>query len=412
MATWKKVIVSGSSAVLNQLNVGTNQQITTLQSTTFLSGSFTGSFSGSFFGTSNLPDLTQGTGIVPFTYDGASATTIAVSGASSLNSNKITKWNGNAFADSSLTDNGTTITGATSLQLTGASSNLSGSFSGSFQGDGSNLTGIATTLAVSGSTGTGSVNLKTQALTIAGTTNEVETSMSGQTLTVGLPDNVTLGGNLTINGNNIKSNGGTTALTLSSADVTVAGDLQVSGNDIKASDGSTNISLTSNTLTTFAGDIKISGNDIQSSAGTSVFSLSGANATANGNLTVAGDLTVAGTASFQNQTSLVISDRFVLLASGSTSLTDGGIIIAAGGSGNDISGSAFFLESTSTSTYGRFAVAPLVHSSASTVTADEYAVTAKQASGAPSGNPTWGGSANGFGNIYVDSGTGDIYIYS
>ena len=46
MATWKKVIVSGSDAILNQLNVGTNQQISTAQSTTFLTGSFSGSFKG------------------------------------------------------------------------------------------------------------------------------------------------------------------------------------------------------------------------------------------------------------------------------------------------------------------------------------------------------------------------------
>ncbi len=46
MATWKKVVVSGSAAELSQLNVGSNQQITTAQGTTFLTGSFTGSFKG------------------------------------------------------------------------------------------------------------------------------------------------------------------------------------------------------------------------------------------------------------------------------------------------------------------------------------------------------------------------------
>jgi hypothetical protein len=46
MAEWKKVIVSGSAAVLSQVNVASNQQIGTTQSTTFLTGSFTGSFVG------------------------------------------------------------------------------------------------------------------------------------------------------------------------------------------------------------------------------------------------------------------------------------------------------------------------------------------------------------------------------
>jgi len=74
-------------------------------------------------------------------------------------------------------------------------------FTGSFSGDGSSLTGIASTLDISGSSGNGTVALKTQDLTIAGTTNEIETSVSGQTVTIGLPNNVTVGNNLTVGGN-------------------------------------------------------------------------------------------------------------------------------------------------------------------------------------------------------------------
>ena len=57
------------------------------------------------------------------------------------------------------------------------------------------------TLDISGSSGNGTVALKTQDLTIAGTTNEIETSVSGQTVTIGLPNNVTVGNNLTVGGN-------------------------------------------------------------------------------------------------------------------------------------------------------------------------------------------------------------------
>ena len=91
-------------------------------------------------------------------------------------------------------------------------------FTGSFSGDGSNLTGIASTLTVSGSTGAGTVALKTQDLTIAGTTNEIETSVSGQTVTIGLPDNVTVGNNLTVGGNLVVE--GTTT-TVDSTQVTI-----------------------------------------------------------------------------------------------------------------------------------------------------------------------------------------------
>jgi hypothetical protein len=46
------------------------------------------------------------------------------------------------------------------------------------------------------------------------------------------------------------------------------------------------------------------------------------------------------------------------------------------------------------------------------VSADEYVVSAKSAAGAPAAAPTWGGSGNGFGNVYVNSSNGDIYMYS
>ena len=228
MATWKKIIVSGSNAHLAQItsSVLTDGQLImagvggALQNSNIsLSGSnfnigsnsiistgansiLTGSFSGSFIGTTDLPDLTQGVGIVPFTYDGSGATTVAVSGAAALNNNAVTKWNGNAFVNSSLTDNGTVISGASSIQLSGANSTLSGSFSGSFQGDGSNLTGIATNLDVSASNGSGiTIDLKTQDLTIGGTANEIETSAAGTTITIGLPNDVTIGQDLIVNRN-------------------------------------------------------------------------------------------------------------------------------------------------------------------------------------------------------------------
>ena len=229
MATWKKIIVSGSNAHLAQitssvltdgqlimagvggalkdsnislsggdLNLGANSIISTGANSVL-----TGSFSGSFFGpVTGLQDLTQGAGIVPFTYDGSGIATVAVSGAAALNSDAVTKWNGNAFVNSTLTDNGTVVSGASSIQLTGASSILSGSFSGSFQGDGSGLTGLATDLNLSGSNGTGiTIDLVTQDLTIGGTANEIETSAAGTTITIGLPNDVTIGQDLVVSRN-------------------------------------------------------------------------------------------------------------------------------------------------------------------------------------------------------------------
>jgi hypothetical protein len=114
----------------------------------------------------------------------------------------LTRWSGNAFITSSLSDTGTVVSGASSIQLTGASSSLTGSFTGSFRGDGSGLTGLASTLDVSGSNGTGlSINLLTQDLTIGGTANEIETSVAGTTVTIGLPNDVTIGRDLVVSRN-------------------------------------------------------------------------------------------------------------------------------------------------------------------------------------------------------------------
>jgi hypothetical protein len=332
MATWKKVIVSGSSANLTTLQVDNltsgsvvigggsgNLSVTPINGTgnivastgatnVSISGSFSGSFQGNGSGLTGISAsflanaLSQGTGIVPFSFDGTVARTVAISGAAQLSNNAVTKWNSTdgKFVNSNITDDGTSvsissntkITGSLNMLLTGSSTLLiegnsfgqtqfstagpivlnpgtggvgmaglnqyiqanyfigttagtvlTGSFTGSFAGDGSQLTGIAANLAITGSNGSsGSVNLKTQGLTITGTANEIETSVSSQTVTIGLPDDVTIGQNLTVNNN----------------------------------------------------------------------------------------LTVLGTASFQNTENLQVADRFILLASGSNSAGDGGLVIQQG----------------------------------------------------------------------------------
>jgi hypothetical protein len=246
----------------------------------------TGSFSGSFVGTTNLPDLTAGTGISTFTYDGGATATVAISGAAQLTNNIVTKWDSASgkFVDSTLTDNGTVISGASSIQLTGASSRLSGSFSGSFQGDGSGLTnvpasGIVLAPLTAGAgivpfTYSGSV-AQSVAISQSGVTNAMLVN-SAITLAAGTngsggPDPVALGETLTINGttNEIDIVVGTNALTIGlPSDVTISN-----------------------------------------------------------NLTVNNNLTVLGTASFQNTTNLEVADRFILLASGSNTTGDGGFVV-------------------------------------------------------------------------------------
>lgn len=245
---------------------------------------------------------------------------------------------------------------------------LSGSFNGSFVGEGSGLTGLVSTLGITGSdASTGSVALKTQNLTITGANNEINTTVSNQTVTIGLVDDPIITNNITIGGNAIKASTGATNITLTDSTLTAfAGDIKVGGDDIQASDGQTNITVTSNTLTTFAGDIKVNGNDISSSTATALtldgenvkvvgdltvggndiksstnataITLTGANVSMPGNLSVSGDLTVTGDLTYLNVANLLVEDKFILLNSGSLSApAEGGIIVDQGGQ----SGSAY-----------------------------------------------------------------------
>ena len=221
MAQWKKVITSGSIAELNVVSASThyvqqNQQLSS-PSLTIISGSFSGSFTGdgSKLDLISLDyPVVNGLGISAFSYNGTGSATVSISSSLDLATNKILKWNGTGFTNTSLTDNagGTLVSGVSSIQLSGINSSLTGSFTGSFKGDGSNLTGLATSLRITGSDGTNSsVNLFNQSLTVTGVANEINTTISGQTLTIGLPDIVSITSDLTVGGN-LRVNGDLTYL--------------------------------------------------------------------------------------------------------------------------------------------------------------------------------------------------------
>jgi len=419
MATWKKVIVSGSTANLAALQVdnlttgqvviggggsnltttainGTGNIVATTGATGLVhSGSFSGSFSGALTGTATTASYVNGniftgtniassasfavtasfvlggsataqslsnsTGITSFTFNGSSPATVSVSGASTLNTNAISKWTGTAFANSSLTDNGTTITGATSLQLTGANSSLTGSFSGS-------LTGIAS-----------------NATSASFASNATSASYA-----------------LTATSSSYALNATSASYALNATSASFAAS---TNNITNAIDNNTN-----NNILTAQGTGIINGESNLTFNG-STLALTG-DATISSNLTVTGNLSVAGTASFTNTDNLNIRDKFILINSGSTSLADSGWVTQYNAAG---SGSAFYLEAGTagtTGTYGRFAMAYDVIGTSTALTVDEYVVSAKISATAPSANPTWGGSANGSGNIHINNSTGDIFIYA
>jgi len=131
---------------------------------------------------------------------------------------------------------------------------------------------IATALTVNGDSGTGDVDLLTDNLTVTGTANEIVTtaSKSGSTVTVavGLPNNVTVGGILSVSGA-----------------AAVSGNFSVNGNTTLGASASNTVSTT-------------------------------------GNLTVGGNLTVNGTTTSVNSTTITLDDPVLVLADNSGTAVD------------------------------------------------------------------------------------------
>lgn len=79
---------------------------------------------------------------------------------------------------------------------------------------GASTQNISTTLTISDDTSTlANINLGSDTLKISGTANEIETSISGDTITIGLPNDVTIAGNLTVNGTTTTVNSTTIEIT-------------------------------------------------------------------------------------------------------------------------------------------------------------------------------------------------------
>jgi len=113
------------------------------------------------------------------------------------------------------------------------------------------IAAIDLTVSTAGDSGTGSVSTS-QTLTVSGTANEIETSASGQSITIGLPSAVTVTTSLTsptVQATNLKANDGTTAITITDGTgaVSLAQNLTVSGNLI-VNGSTTQVNTTQTTI--------------------------------------------------------------------------------------------------------------------------------------------------------------------
>ena len=144
---------------------------------------------------------------------------------------------------------------------------------------------VATALTVDGDSGTGDVDLLTDDLRIVGTANEIETASAKSgtdvTVTVGLPDDVTIGNDLTV----------TTDLDVGGSNFTVAG-------------------ATGNTVV--GGTLQVNGNVNLGNA-------------LSDTVVIAGNLTVQGTTTTVESTTITIDDPVIALADNTTSNTSDGL---------------------------------------------------------------------------------------
>jgi len=410
MAQWKKVIVSGSTANLANAQIdgltsgqvvigggaagnltttainGTGNIVATTGATVNMSGSFSGSFQGNGSGltgvvASSANALTAGSGLsAAGTYDGNIARTFTVNSSSLL-----PFFSSSIFAtvsgDITITSAGVAAIGATKV----TNAMLAGSISNA------NLANSAITI------GTTSTSLGASNTTIAGLVSVTSTTFVGAL--TGNASTVTTNANLS---GDVTSAGNVTTLATVATAGTTGGSTAIPVITINAKGLTTGI--TTAAVVAPAGTLSgatLASNVLASSL-TSVGTLSSLTAT---NATITNNLTVQGTASFQNTTNLEVADRFVLFASGSNTAGDGGIVVQQG---TQNVGELYGYDSATT----RWGFTSSFSANQSSFTPIAHITTTEFAASNPSAAPIYGGSSNGYGNIHVNSSTGDIFIYA
>jgi hypothetical protein len=354
MASWKKVLVSGSAGEFSSvtasvgLAVGTNQTISTTQA--ILTGSFTGSFRG------------DGSGLTGVS---ANFPSTPVSSLDPLDQFFIKDSADSVSKYITYTD---------------------------FLGD------IAGT------------NLVADPTSPTSTTLKLANDISITTVTAGgsAPNNIGFIGRIT--GSNVIGTVESSSYALSSSFSTTAsfalnaggGTLNISGSD--GNNTSINLSAEALIVSGTANQIAVTVNNANN-----LLTIGLPN-----NVTIPGNLSVTGTTTTVSASSLLVTDKFIILSSGSTTKNDGGIIIQSSTS-PAATGSGYGLLLDGSPAAPRWGVTSSLSPTANNATTpDEYMVTAKTV-GTPqtagSTAPTYGGAtATGNGNMIIDS-NGDIWIY-
>lgn len=392
MATWKKVIVSGSTG--NFANI----QVDGLTSGNVVIGGGSGNLTTTAInGTGNIVATTNASGL---THSGSFSGSFQGNGAGLTGVTATATWPSTLLSP---------ITGTTQVFVNDGTNKYTtvANFSSA------SWAGITGDVTINGSgvaaIGTGKV---TSTMILDGTIVDADINASAAIAytKLNLAGSSIVSASAQINGTAITNNTITIAGTSTALGGSISQATILAGSNVYSSSAQLPSGIVSSSgAGTSQGQFKLNGVDVNvnnlGTTGTPTFS----SATITNDLTVNGNLAVNGTTTFVNTTNTYIKDQFVVINSGSSTLGDAGFVAQYNAAG---SGSAFFVESTSAGTYGRWAVAYDVLGNVTAATADEFVVTVKanQAS-TPAAAPTWGGSSSGMGNMWTTN-TGDIYIYA
>jgi len=423
MATWKKLIVSGSSAELSAVTasggilVGSNQQIQPSVLNTRLSGSFSGSFAGDGSGLTNVTatatfptnEITNLTSTDKFftsngtnsftTYDSllidlaGSGLSVEDSDGLSVDSGSLkTFFNSSSYAGVSgdiliNASNGVATIQANSVTL---GTDTTGDYVATVS-----ASGALVSSATSGEGSTPNITLNTASTTFtSGVVSALPAgTVSGSSLTTGGQGSVTL----TTNG--VAQN---VDLGLETGDspqfvgLTLTGDIAVNGGNITTSAATLNVATT-NATTINVGTTGATAVNIGNGSSTT---------TVNNKLVVSGDLVVNGISTVLDTTTLTIEDKWALFASGSDTNTDGGIVVQQAAStgyalGVDASADRWALQNNLDPT----------QNTPTSISPDAFMGVIQEGTANPVSNPVYGG-ANGNGTVFVNTNNGEIWIYS